>query len=64
MPNIVIDGPRIDDIDKKRALVESVTAAAVKAYELPAESIVVVIKYNAPEDVGVGGKLVVDRKKP
>lgn len=63
MPTITIDGPRIDDVDKKRALVASVTATAVEAYELPAESMIVVIKYNAPEDVGVGGQLVIDRVK-
>lgn len=63
MPNITIDGPRIEDIDKKRELVKAVTDAAVQAYKMPAEHIVVVLKYNEPEDVAVGGKLVIDRKK-
>jgi 4-oxalocrotonate tautomerase len=37
------------------------TDAATKAYGLPQETIVVVIKENPPENVGVGGKLLSDR---
>ena len=35
MPNITVDGPRIDDMDKKREMVRTITDAAVKAYGLP-----------------------------
>lgn len=62
MPNIVIDGPIIKDLEKKRKLVEKVTEAAVEAYGLPKEAIVVIIKENPPENVGVGGKLIADRR--
>lgn len=61
MPTVTVDGPQISDIDKKRTLVKEITAAATKAFGLPAETIVVVIKENKPENVGVGGVLVADR---
>ena len=61
MPNITIEGPVLKDIGRKRKLVEEMTDAAVKAYELPREAIVVLIKENRPENVGVGGKLIIDR---
>jgi len=61
VPNIVVDGPPLKDLEKKRKLVEKITEAAVEAYGLPAQAIVVIIKENPPENVGVGGKLVIDR---
>lgn len=62
MPNITVDGPVIEDVEKKRTLVKEMTDAATKAYGLPQEAIVVVIKENSPENVGVGGKLIIDRR--
>jgi len=62
MPNISIEGPIIGNVDKKRILVQEVTDATTKAYGLPRETIVVIIKENSPENVGVGGKLNIDRK--
>ena len=62
MPNIQVEGPILKDVDKKRVLVEEMTDAAAKAYGLPREAMVVLIKENSPENVGVGGKLVIDRK--
>ncbi len=64
MPNITIEGPKIKDTGIKRVLVKEMTDAAVKAYGLPAQYIVVVIKENLPENVGVGGQLIADRNKP
>jgi 4-oxalocrotonate tautomerase len=61
MPNITLEGPPIADLDKKRALVEQVTIAATQAYGLPAETIVVILKENRPENVAVGGILISDR---
>ena len=63
MPTITIEGPPIKDVDKKRVLASEVTDAATKAYGLPRAIIVVVIKENAPENVSVGGQLIIDRKK-
>ena len=64
MPTITIEGPPIKEIDKKRELAKEVTDAATKAYRLPREIIVVVIKENSPENVSVAGQLIIDRKKP
>ena len=61
MPNITFDGPRITDLAKKRELIRSVTDAAVKAYGLPKQAMVVVLKENPPENVGIGGELLADR---
>ncbi len=62
MPNITIEGPAIKDVEIKRALIKEVTEAAIKAYKLPAQTIVAVIKENLPENVGVGGQLISDRE--
>ena len=62
MPYISIEGPIIADLDRKRELVRDMTAAAVKCYGLPEETIIVIIKETAPENVGVGGKLIKDRR--
>jgi 4-oxalocrotonate tautomerase len=61
MPNIMIDGPTIESLDVKRKLVKYVTKAAIEAYGIP--SIVVLIRENPPENVGVDGELVIDRMK-
>ncbi len=61
MPAITVEGPRIDSLEAKRELVRKMTDAAVEAYRLPAAAMVVLIKENPPENVGVGGKLVIDR---
>ncbi len=63
MPNITIEGPKIKDIDTKRTLVKELTDAAAKAYGLPEKIMVVLIKENLPDNVGVGGQLISDRKK-
>ena len=62
MPNVSLEGPAIRDVDKKRTLVREITDAATKAYGLPEETIVVVIKENSPENVSVAGKLIIDRE--
>jgi len=62
MPNINIEGPVIEDVNTKRTLVQELTDAATKAYDLPQEAIIVLIKENPPENVGVGGKLIIDRE--
>jgi 4-oxalocrotonate tautomerase len=61
MPTIKIEGPPLKDIEVKRKLVSEVTMAAVKAYNIAKETIVVVIKENSPDNVSVGGELIADR---
>ena len=63
MPNITLEGPPIRELDKKRTLVQEITQAAAKAYGLPTQTIVVVMKENQPENVAVGGQLLCDRHK-
>ena len=62
MPNATIDGPPIKDLEVKRALVKEITDAMEKAYNIPREAYVILIKENLPENVGVGGKLIIDRE--
>ena len=64
MPNITIDGPPVKDLDKKREFVKELTNAATKFYGIPPQAIVVVINENPPENVAVGGELIVDKPKP
>jgi len=35
MPNVVIDGPKIEDLEVKRTLVKEITDALEKAYKIP-----------------------------
>ena len=63
MPNIIIEGPVIKDIEAKRILVREITDVVERVYKLPRQAFVVTIKENSPENVGVGGELVVDRFK-
>ncbi len=58
MPVITVEGPPIP-VEKKRELVKRLTAAALDVYEI--ENIVVLVKENAPENVGVNGTLIADR---
>jgi 4-oxalocrotonate tautomerase len=61
MPTITLEGPPIRDLDKKRTLCKELTDAVVKAYGFPREVFVVLIKENPPENVSVGGQLLIDR---
>lgn len=63
MPNVTIDGPKIEDVEVKRVLVTEITDALEKAYKIPRNAYVVTIKEHPPENVSVGGKLIIDMKK-
>lgn len=58
MPTISVDGPPLD-IEKKRELVRRLTDVAIDIYKI--EHIVVLIRENAPENVGVNGQLIADK---
>jgi len=60
MPDITIEGSRIS-LDKKKILVKEVTDAVEKAYGFPRGAYTIYIKENGPENVSVGGELVVDK---
>ena len=61
MPTATIEGPAIDDLEKRRELTKVITDAMEKYYGLPRDVYVVVIKENPPHNVSVGGELIVDR---
>jgi len=63
MPNVLIDGPKIESIDTKRVLIQEITDSIEKAYKIPRDHIIVVIKENSPENVGVAGKLIADTRR-
>jgi 4-oxalocrotonate tautomerase len=62
MPTVTIEGPKIDDVGTKRVLVKEITDALERAYKIPRAAYVVVLKENPPENVGVGGTLIIDRR--
>lgn len=61
MPTIMVEGPPIS-VEQKRRLVKQLTEAAVEVYRI--EHITVLIRENPPENVGVSGQLLADRRKP
>ena len=63
MPIAKIEGPKTEDVEIKRMLVKEITDALEKAYKLPREALVVLIKENPPENVGIGGQLILDKRK-
>ena len=60
MPTIIVEGPPIS-VEKKRELVKRLTEVASEVYEI--EHITVLIKENPPENVGINGELLLDRKR-
>jgi len=63
MPTIRVDGPPIKNLDRKRRMVKLFAESAAEAYGMDKGHIVVLIRENAPENVGIGGELLVDRKQ-
>jgi len=63
MPTIQIDGPKIQSMEQRRQLVEKLSDAAAEVYGIAKEHMIVLIRENAPENVGVGGQLLADRHK-
>ena len=63
MPTISVEGPPMADLNKKRELVKGMTEVAAKVYGLPPEAMIVVIRENSAENVGIGGQLLADRKQ-
>jgi len=61
MPIVTVEGPRVE-IEAKRRLVREMTETASVAFGFSKEEIIVLIKENTPENVGVAGELVIDRR--
>jgi 4-oxalocrotonate tautomerase len=60
MPTIFVEGPPID-MERKRRLVKEIYDTAAEVYGL--KHITVIIRENAPENVGVAGQLLADRRR-
>lgn len=63
MPNIIIEGPQLQDIEDKRKFVKEITDIAEKYFKVPREHIVITLKAFPPENVAVGGTLISDRRR-
>ncbi len=61
MPAIIMELAPLEK-EKKAQLVKEVTETVSKATGLPPQTIFVFIKENSPDNIGVGGKLLSDRK--
>lgn len=62
MPVVQIAGNNNISIDKKREMVEKVSEIVAEAYDLPVETITVLVTGFNPDDIGAGGKLLIDRQ--
>lgn len=60
MPIIIIEGPRID-IVKRRKLAQDFAQAASEAYGLPKKAVAVILHEVSSECVAAGGELLCDR---
>jgi 4-oxalocrotonate tautomerase len=63
MPVIQVNALKQPDIDKKRKMVMKLTDVMVEVYGVPRESVVVMIKEDELENVGLGGMLALDKLK-
>ena len=64
MPNIIIEGPKLENIEDKRNFVKEITDITEKYFKIPREHIVITLKAFPPENVAVGGTLISDRRRP
>ena len=62
MPIIVFEGPKLDK-NQKAELIKSFTQIASKVTQIRQEAFSVIIRENDPENVGVGGELLADRRR-
>ncbi len=62
MPTIFFYGPVLE-VEKKRELIRSFTEAASQATGIDKSGIVVYLRKSSPDEVGVGGELLADRRK-
>ncbi|MFH1728035.1 MAG: 4-oxalocrotonate tautomerase DmpI [Pseudomonadota bacterium] len=61
MPIVRIEGPKFKSLDHKRKMVEKITETVSEIFEMPKETVIVILKELEKENVGLSGKLVVDR---
>ena len=56
MPVVTIDGPENASKEAKKEIIEKVSQRVADAYDMPVESITVLIRGTPAYNVGVGGK--------
>ncbi len=61
MPVITIEAAKLSK-DQKRELVTLLTKAASSIMNVPEQAYVVIVKENSPDNIGVGGMLLSERK--
>lgn len=59
MPVIIVESNPIST-EKKRKLVEKITKIVSEIYELPESTVTILIRELEREDIGSGGKLLLD----
>lgn len=57
MPVITVEGPLMNK-DKKEQLAKEITRVAAKIVEVPEKAVIVLLKENGPDNIGVGGTLM------
>jgi len=62
MPTIFFYGPKLEK-EKKRDMIKSFTETASRLTGIEKSAFVVYLRESSPENVGVGGELLEDRKK-
>jgi len=62
MPTIFFYGPKLEK-EKKRDMIKSFTETASRLTGIEKVAFVVYLRESSPENVGVGGELLEDRKK-
>ena len=62
MPTIFFYGPELER-EKKKELIRSFTEAASKATGIDQSAFMVHLRKSTPEEVGVGGELLAERRK-
>ena len=60
MPSVIIEGPILKNIEKKRQLVAKIAEIIYDIYKVDKNHITLTIKGYLPENVGVSGKLISD----
>jgi 4-oxalocrotonate tautomerase len=62
MPTIFFYGPELDD-EKKKELIKSFTESASKLTGIDKSAFTVYLRASSPDNVGVGGELLKERKE-
>ncbi|RAP46193.1 MAG: 4-oxalocrotonate tautomerase [Methanosphaera sp. rholeuAM6] len=60
MPIIKVEASKSLSKEEKKKLIEDSSQIVAEAFELPVQTITMIIYENCPENIGVGGKPVSD----